>query len=135
MDASQLPALIRYDGQVVIDPSLPDLARAIGVSVKNEIESCELAIVGAGPAGLTAAVYAASEGLDTVLLDQAVSGGQAGTSPLIRNYPGFPHGIDGGVLMERTCEQAWLMGAHIIFAQQAVALLEEPVLREPVQRG
>ena len=122
VDASQLPALIRYDGQVVIDPSLPDLARAIGVSVKNEIESCELAIVGAGPAGLTAAVYAASEGLDTVLLDQAVSGGQAGTSPLIRNYPGFPHGIDGGVLMERTCEQAWLMGAHIIFAQQAVAL-------------
>src|SRR5438094_579233 len=117
VDASQLPALIRYDGQVVIDPSLPDLARAIGVSVKNEIESCELAIVGAGPAGLTAAVYAASEGLDTVLLDQAVSGGQAGTSPLIRNYPGCPHGIDGGVLMERTCEQAWLMGAHIIFAQ------------------
>ena len=122
LDATRLPVVIRYDGQVMIDPSLPDLARAIGVSVKNDIDTCEVAIVGAGPAGLTAAVYAASEGLDTVLLEQAISGGQAGTSPLIRNYPGFPHGIGGGILMERTCEQAWLMGAHIVFAQQAVAL-------------
>jgi thioredoxin reductase (NADPH) len=122
LDATRLPVVIRYDGEVIVDPSLPDLARAIGVSVKNDVDTCEVAIVGAGPAGLTAAVYAASEGLDTLLLDQAVSGGQAGTSPLIRNYPGFPHGIDGGLLMERTCEQAWLMGAHIVFAQQAVAL-------------
>ena len=116
--------MIRYDGQVIIDPDLPDLARAIGVSVKNDIDTCDVAIVGAGPAGLTAAVYAASEGLETVLLEREVSGGQAGTSPLIRNYPGFPHGINGGVLMERTCEQAWLMGAHIVFAQLAVALEE-----------
>ncbi len=114
--------MIRYDGQVTVDPSLPDLARVIGVRVDNDIDTCELAVVGAGPAGLTAAVYAASEGLDTVLLEQAISGGQAGTSPLIRNYPGFPHGISGGDLMERTCEQAWLMGAHIVFSQQAVAL-------------
>jgi len=90
--------------------------------VKNDLETCELVVVGAGPAGLTAAVYAASEGLDTVVLEQVVSGGQAGTSPLIRNYPGFPHGVTGGQLMERTCEQAWLMGAHIIFAQQVVGL-------------
>jgi thioredoxin reductase (NADPH) len=116
------PVVIRHDGRAIVDPSLPDLARAIGVSVKTDIDVCDLAIVGAGPAGLAAAVYAASEGLDTVLLEQYVSGGQAGTSPLIRNYPGFPHGINGGTLMERTCEQAWLMGAHIVFAQQAVAL-------------
>jgi len=122
LDATRLPVVIRYDGQVIIDPSLPDLARAIGVSIKNDTDTCDVAIVGAGPAGLTAAVYAASEGLETVLLERAVSGGQAGTSPLIRNYPGFPHGINGGLLMERTCEQAWLMGAHIVFAQQAVAL-------------
>ncbi len=119
---TRVPVVIRYDGQVVIDPGLPDLARAIGVNVENDLETCDIAIVGAGPAGLTAAVYAASEGLETVMLDRAVSGGQAGTSPLIRNYPGFPHGINGGALMERTCEQAWLMGAHIVFAQQAVAL-------------
>jgi thioredoxin reductase (NADPH) len=122
LDATRLPVAIRHDGQLIIDPSLPDLARAIGVSVKNDIETCDVAIVGAGPAGLTAAVYASSEGLETVLLELGVSGGRAGTSPLIRNYPGFPHGINGGLLMERTCEQAWLMGAHIVFAQQAVAL-------------
>ncbi len=122
VDASRLPVVIRYDGQVMVDPSLPDLAGAIGVSVKNDVDTCDVAIVGAGPAGLTAAVYAASEGLETVLLEQVLSGGQAGASPLIRNYPGFPHGINGGLLMGRTCEQAWLMGAHIVFAQQTVAL-------------
>jgi thioredoxin reductase (NADPH) len=122
LDATRLPAVIRYDGRVMIDPSLPDLARAIGVSVKNDVDTCDLAIVGAGPAGLTAAVYAASEGLETVLLERWVSGGQAGSSPLIRNYPGFPHGINGGLLMERTCEQAWLMGSHTVFAQQVVGL-------------
>ena len=122
LDATRLPVVIRYDGQVSVDPRLPDLAQAIGVNVNNDIDTCDVAIVGAGPAGLTAAVYAASEGLETVLLELAVSGGQAGTSPLIRNYPGFPHGIEGGLLMERTCEQAWLMGAHIVFAQRAVAL-------------
>ena len=122
LDATGLPAVIRYDGRVSIDPSLPDLARAIGVKITNDLDACDVAIVGAGPAGLTAAVYAASEGLDTVMLERDVSGGQAGTSPLIRNYPGFPHGINGALLMERTCEQAWLMGAHIVFTQQAVAL-------------
>jgi thioredoxin reductase (NADPH) len=122
LDASRLPVVIRYDGQVMIDPSLPDLAGAVGVSVTNDVDTCDVAIVGAGPAGLTAAVYAASEGLETVMLEQVLSGGQAGASPLIRNYPGFPHGINGGLLMGRTCEQAWLMGAHIVFAQQAVAL-------------
>jgi thioredoxin reductase (NADPH) len=122
LDATRLPAVIRYDGRVMIDPGLPELARAIGARVSNDIDTCELAIIGAGPAGLTAAVYAASEGLETVMLELEVSGGQAGHSPLIRNYPGFPHGIGGGALMERTCEQAWLMGAHIVFAQEAVGL-------------
>ena len=120
--ASRLPVAIRYDGQTIVQPRLPDLAHAIGVNVSNDVHTCEMAIVGAGPAGLTAAVYGASEGLETVLLEEEVSGGQAGTSPLIRNYPGFPHGVSGGVLMERTCEQAWLMGAHIVFAQQAIGL-------------
>jgi thioredoxin reductase (NADPH) len=122
VDADRLPILIRYDGHVMIDPSPPDIARALGMNVTNDVDLCDVAIVGAGPAGLTAAVYAASEGLDTVVLELAVSGGQAGTSPLIRNYPGFPHGINGGLLMERTCEQAWLMGAHIIFAQKVIGL-------------
>ena len=122
LDGSRLPVLIRYDDRVTVDPTLPDVARAIGVNVVNDVTTADVVIVGAGPAGLTAAVYAASEGLETVLLEQTVSGGQAGTSPLIRNYPGFPHGVNGGVLMERTCEQAWLMGAHIVFTQEVVAL-------------
>jgi thioredoxin reductase (NADPH) len=122
LDRTRLPVVLGHDGQAMIDPALPDLARAIGVNVNNDVDTCDVVVVGAGPAGLTAAVYASSEGLDTVLLEEEVSGGQAGTSPLIRNYPGFPHGVNGGVLMERTCEQAWLMGAHIVFAQQAVAL-------------
>ena len=90
--------------------------------VVNDVRNADVVVVGAGPAGLTAAVYAASEGLETVLLEQAVSGGQAGTSPLIRNYPGFTHGVNGGVLMQRTCEQAWLMGAHIVFTQEVIGL-------------
>ncbi|MEU8117843.1 FAD-dependent oxidoreductase [Spirillospora sp. NPDC049024] len=122
LDASRLPVVIRYDGRAFVDPQVPDLACAMGVQVTNDLETCDVAIVGAGSAGLTAAVYAASEGLDTVLLEQAFSGGQAGTSPMIRNYPGFPHGVSGGYLMERTCEQAWLMGAHIAFAQRVVDL-------------
>lgn len=122
LDATRLPVVIRYDGKISVDPSLPDLAGAIGVNIKNDRDTCDVAIVGAGAAGLTAAVYAASEGLDTSLLERDVSGGQAGTSPLIRNYPGFPHGVNGAVLMERMCEQAWLMGAHIVFAQPAVTL-------------
>ena len=74
------------------------------MSIKNPTDTCDLAIVGAGPAGLTAAVYAASEGLETVLLEQAISAAGP-TSPLIRNYPGFPHGVNGGMLMERTCDR------------------------------
>jgi thioredoxin reductase (NADPH) len=122
LEGTELPVVIRYDGQVTVDPDALGLARAIGVSVDLDIDSCDVAIVGAGPAGLTTAVYAASEGLETVMLEQTVSGGQAGTSPLIRNYPGFPHGVDGGSLMASTCEQAWLMGAHIVFAQEVVGL-------------
>jgi thioredoxin reductase (NADPH) len=122
LDSTRLPVAIRYDGQVTVEPDLSDLARAIGVNITNDVETCDVAIVGAGAAGLTAAVYAASDGLETVLLERSISGGQAAASPLIRNYPGFPHGVDGGQLMGRTCEQAWLMGAHIVFAQQAVAL-------------
>ena len=122
LDPTRLPVVIRYDGHVTVEPDMSDMARAIGVNITNDIETCDVAIVGAGAAGLTAAVYAASDGLETVLLERTISGGQAAASPLIRNYPGFPHGVDGGVLMGRTCEQAWLMGAHIVFAQQAVAL-------------
>ena len=82
----------------------------------------DLAIVGAGPAGLSAAVYAASEGLDTIVLERQISGGQAGSSSRIRNVPGFPWGIGGQELSYRACEQAWLFGANLVFAQEVRAL-------------
>jgi thioredoxin reductase (NADPH) len=135
LDGTRLPVIVRYDGAAIVDPNLSDLAKAIGVNVTNDTDSCDVAIVGAGPAGLTAAVYAASEGLDTVLIEEEVSGGQAGASPLIRNYPGFPHGVNGGRLMAQTCEQAWLMGAHIVFAQQAVALERDGDYRVRMRDG
>jgi thioredoxin reductase (NADPH) len=86
------------------------------------VASCDLLIVGAGPAGLAAGVYAASEGLRTVILELEVPGGQAATSALIRNYPGFPHGISGDELAFRACEQAWLFGANLVLGQGAARL-------------
>ena len=81
-----------------------------------------MVIVGAGPAGLAAAVYAASEGLNTVVLERKISGGQAGTSSRIRNFLGFTWGISGHEFAYRACEQAWLFGANMVFAQDVVAL-------------
>ncbi len=135
LDGTRLPVIVRYDGDAIVDPNLADLASAIGVKIRNDTDSCDVAIVGAGPAGLAAAVYAASEGLETVLIEEEVSGGQAGASPLIRNYPGFPHGVNGGRLMAQTCEQAWLMGAHIVFAQEAVGLERDGDYRVRMRDG
>src|SRR5207248_577840 len=98
------------------------IVEAVGGSTRTDIGSCDLIIIGAGPAGLAAAVYAASEGLSTVVLERKVSGGQAGSSSRIRNFPGFTWGISGQDFAYRACEQAWLFGAHMIFAQEATAL-------------
>ena len=120
--ASRLPVMIRHDGYAMVQPGQAQLIAAVGGSVANNVEACDVVIVGAGPAGLTAAVYAASEGLATVVLEETVSGGQAGSSPMIRNYPGFPYGIGGQELTRRACEQAWMFGAHMVFAQPAIGL-------------
>ena len=125
LDGSRAPVLIRHDGYSVVDPVAAQIVTAIGASASHEVENCDVVIVGAGPAGLTAAVYAASEGLQTVVLEESVSGGQAGSSPMIRNYPGFPHGISGHELTRRACEQAWMFGAHLVFSQP-VAGLDSP---------
>ena len=122
LDAARLPVLIRHDGYTMVEPTTAQIIEAVGGSVSNDIDECDLVIVGAGPAGLTAAVYAASEGLQTVVLEETVSGGQAGNSPMIRNYPGFPHGISGHELTRRACEQAWMFGAHMVFSLPATGL-------------
>jgi thioredoxin reductase (NADPH) len=122
LDGSQLPVVIRYDGYTMVRPTPAQLIEATGGTISSDVSDCDVVIVGAGPAGLTAAVYAASEGLQTVVLEETVSGGQAGNSPMIRNYPGFPHGISGHDLTRRACEQAWMFGAHMVFSQAAVGL-------------
>ncbi len=122
LDASRLPVMIRHDDYTMVTPTRAQIIEAVGGSISTDVDDCDIVIVGAGPAGLTAAVYAASEGLQTVVLEETVSGGQAGSSPMIRNYPGFPHGISGHQLTRRACEQAWMFGAHMVFAQPAAGL-------------
>ena len=122
LDTSRLPVMIRHDGYTMVEPAPAQIVAAVGASIRSDVDECDVVIVGAGPAGLTAAVYAASEGLQTVVLEESVSGGQAGNSPMIRNYPGFPHGISGHELTRRACEQAWMFGAHMVFSQPTAGL-------------
>jgi thioredoxin reductase (NADPH) len=117
LNGSRLPVMIRHDDYTMVEPTLPQIIEAVGGSTSSDVDECDVVIVGAGPAGLAAAVYAASEGLQTVVLEETVSGGQAGSSPMIRNYPGFPHGISGHELTRQACEQAWMFGAHMVFSQ------------------
>jgi len=115
-DASRLPVAVFSTGVVLVDPTNAEVATALGVTTRPEAAPCDLAVVGAGPAGLAAAVYAASEGLDTVMVEAEARGGQAGTSSLIRNYLGFPGGISGEDLARRASEQAILFGAKFVYA-------------------
>ena len=107
------------DGRVLVDPSNVEIAQAIGATVDPEDHEFDLVIVGAGPAGLSAAVYGASEGLRTLVIDEGGIGGQATSSSLIRNYLGFPRGISGGQLAEQAYDQAWVFGAGFAFMQRA----------------
>jgi len=128
--ASQpLPIVVLLDGRAIVDPSDAELADALGVagafgstSARGREQTCDLAIVGAGPAGLAAAVYAASEGLRTVVIEREVIGGQAGASSLIRNYLGFPRGITGAELAQRAYQQAWLFGTEYVLARAVASL-------------
>ncbi len=129
LDGSRLPVMIRHDDYTVVAPSPAQIIGAVGGSTSSDVDECDLIIVGAGPAGLAAAVYSASEGLETVVLEATVSGGQAGSSPMIRNYPGFPHGISGHELTRRACEQAWMFGAHMVFSQPISGLACQPAVR------
>lgn len=121
-DGTRLPVMVRHDGRVLVAPSNADVIEAIGGGTRFKAGLYDVVIVGAGPAGLTAAVYAASEGLDTVVLERDISGGQAGTTSRIRNFPGFTWGIGGHDFAYRVCEQAWLFGANLVFTQEATAL-------------
>lgn len=117
LDGARLPALVLLDGTALIEPDNREIASALGTAELVDDRVWDLAIVGAGPAGLAAAVYAASEGLSTLVIEREVVGGQAGTSSLIRNYLGFPRGISGAELAQRAYQQAWLFGAKYLLAR------------------
>jgi thioredoxin reductase (NADPH) len=121
-DGSRLPVVLFRRGLVLVDPTHAELSAALGMRTSPAGGACDILIVGAGPAGLAAAVYAASEGFAAQVLEPQVPGGQAGTSSLIRNYLGFPYGLSGDELAQRAVQQAWLFGADFILAQSATGL-------------
>ena len=119
----ETPVVIVRGGHVLRNPSNHELARVLGLLDPVEGDaSCDLLVVGAGPAGLAAAVYGASEGLSTIAVEGVATGGQAGTSSRIENYLGFPAGISGAELAERAEIQAQKFGAHINVAAEATSI-------------
>lgn len=116
--------------RVLLDPSDVAIAEAFGLLTRlGDADVVDVAIIGAGPGGLAAAVYAASEGLRTAVVEQRAVGGQAGTSSLIRNYPGFPRGISGAKLAYASFEQSWAFGAEYLHMRSAVGLEPDGDLR------
>ncbi len=117
-----LPALVFEDGSVMRSPDPRQVAQRLGRPVSAAFDLYDLVIVGAGPAGLAAAVYGASEGLRTVLLDQHAPGGQAGSSSRIENYLGFPAGVSGSELTRRAVAQAQRLGAEFLVPLEAIGV-------------
>ena len=117
------PIVVRYDGKAMVDPTNAELAGVYGVATDlGGDREFDLVVVGAGPGGLAAAVYGASEGLRTLVVERESIGGQAGSSSLIRNYLGFPRGVSGAELAQRAYQQAWVFGARFVLMRDAVAL-------------
>jgi thioredoxin reductase (NADPH) len=122
VDAEGLPVALLEDGSMLERPTVLELAERLGVSVQPAAEHYDLVIVGGGPAGLAAAVYGASEGLRTVMVEREAPGGQAGQSSRIENYLGFPAGLSGSDLARRATDQARRLGAELLSVKEAVAL-------------
>jgi thioredoxin reductase (NADPH) len=122
LDGLRLPVVITGDGEPIVEPSNAELAARLGLSTAPSREFYDLAVIGGGPAGLAAAVYGASEGLKTVLIEAMATGGQAGQSSRIENYLGFPDGLSGSQLADRARMQAEKFEAEVITARKAVKL-------------
>lgn len=121
-DSRRLPVVVTERGDPLVEPTDAELANKLGLTTTPSQEFYDLIVIGGGPAGLAAAVYGASEGLRTVLIERTATGGQAGQSSRIENYLGFPDGVSGGQLAERARRQAEKFGAELITARTAVAL-------------
>lgn len=120
-----LPAVILEDGTAMANPSVTELAESLGMQVRAASEMYDVAIIGAGPAGLAAAVYGGSEGLKTVLIERRAPGGQAGTSSRIENYLGFPSGLSGADLARRAITQATRFGIEFLSPQSVTEIKTE----------
>ncbi len=125
VEADRLPVALLEDGSVLERPTVLELAERLGVAGQPAQEHYDLVIVGGGPAGLAAAVYGASEGLRTVMVEREAPGGQAGQSSRIENYLGFPAGLSGSDLARRATTQARRLGAELLTVQDVVALRVE----------
>lgn len=130
--ATRLPMVFFPDGTTLVQPSARELAEKLGMQTRARQPFYDLIVVGGGPAGLAAAVYGASEGLRTVLVERSAPGGQAGTSSNIENYLGFPGGVSGADLARRAATQAKKFGAEIISVQEAVQIKREDPYRKVV---
>ena len=116
--STKLPVIFFPDGKVLIDPDLKVLAEKVGLQTRADLPFYDVVVIGSGPAGLAAAVYAGSEGLKCIVIEKAAPGGQAGSSPKIENYLGFPTGISGDDLARRAVSQAKRFGVEILSAQE-----------------
>jgi thioredoxin reductase (NADPH) len=128
-DLSRLPVVFFPDGQHLVAPSNAELAGRVGLQTLASRPFYDLVIAGGGPAGLASAVYAASEGLKTLLIEQDAPGGQAGTSSLIENYLGFPSGVTGADLAQRATAQAKRFGAELLIGHAVVGVRREDPYR------
>lgn len=120
---AQLPLLVFDDGSILKDFDLPQVAERIGLQPQARQEVYDVVIIGAGPAGLAAAVYGGSEGLNTLLIERRAPGGQAGTSSRIENYLGFPKGLSGSELSRRALAQAIRFGVEFLSPQAVAGLV------------
>jgi thioredoxin reductase (NADPH) len=121
-DPARLPLVLFPDGTMQVNPTISELAARVGFQMRAALPFYDLVIVGAGPAGLAAAVYGASEGLRTILIEREAPGGQAGTSSRIENYLGFPQGISGAELARRAVTQARRFGVEVLAPQEVTGV-------------
>ena len=122
VDDGRLPVVITLEGEVLIEPSDEQLAARVGLETTPSKRFYDLVVIGGGPAGLGAALYGASEGLRTILIERTAAGGQAGQSSRIENYLGFPDGVSGAQLTDRARRQAVKFGAEPVTAREVVAI-------------